>query len=358
MTATGPSPVTALAEPFGAATDEVVRVAARDGAPGHVRKVLSPHAGNVHGMGPGVGLAEQDCHYWAREYRFYRAFARGELGSWADLPLRPATPYGFDERPDGALVLTLEDVAEPPGDWRAPDYREVAAHLGVFNGHHFLRPLPDPPGWLSRSWLRWWFTSMTPAAVSGLRTLTPDARAALAEVTDPKASVAGTTALWRARSELLARLDRVPVALAHLDANRLNLLRAEPGRSVAVDWSYVGVEALGTDAAQLFASSAARLLVPADDLAAFHDAVLDGYVAGLRSAGVPGEVLSAVPGWYDLAICLRWGAAHLFWARGIADPERRPVLEQRWWRRPFAQAAPDLALLDRYLSGLTERTLA
>lgn len=357
MTAPSSAPVTPLTGHFGAATEQVLRVAAHEGNPGHILKVLSPHAGNIHGMGPGIGRDPRDCHYWARERYFYEAHDSGELGVWSDGPLRPPALLGVTEGPDGAVTLALEDVAEPYERWSLTDYREVAEHLGAFNGARLHAASQDPPEWMSRGWLRWWFGSTVPATISALRTLTPRARTAVSDVLDPVAAVARTTRIWRSRTALLDRLDAAPVALGHLDANRLNLLRVSPDRTVAVDWSYTGMEALGADAAQLFASSAARLLIPAGELGIYHDAVLEGYLAGLRSAGVPVRVLAGVPAWYDLAICLRWGATHLFWVRRVADPELLAVLEERWWSRTYDSAAPGLALLDAYLAALTEEVL-
>ncbi|MEV4556239.1 hypothetical protein AB0K51_04480 [Kitasatospora sp. NPDC049285] len=337
---------------FGAATAGLHVVEAAAGLPRHVRKVLSPAAGNVLGIGPGIGLDQGDCHYWARERDFYRAVAAGgdPLGA-AGTALRPPRVLDLRDRPDGSAVLALEYVPDAGGD--GPDhYRRLALHLGAFNGAALRRPAADPQAWLSRGWLRWWFGATVPATVAGLRRLPADARAELARVVDPDRAVARATAVWRARAALLDALDRAPLTLSHLDAHRRNLLTAPSGQVVAIDWSYVGFEALGADAAQLFASSAARTLIPGGALDEYRAAVLDGYLAGLRGAGVPPDLCDRVPHCFDLAVCARWGATQLFWARHLTDPAARRALELRWWARPYRDAAPDLAHLDRFLARL------
>jgi hypothetical protein len=345
--------VSGLSPSFGATTGELGLVPAQDGRPAHVRKVLSPSAGNVHGIGPGIGLDEGECHYWARERHFYRSVATGECpADGPDLPLRPPRPLAVEDRPDGSVVLRLEYVAEAAGGQEPGDYRRLAFHLGVFNGHHLRFPHPEWPTWLSRGWLRWWFGSTAPVTVAALRRLAPSARTALAEVVDPDSALTRATALWRSRTQLLSALAKAPLTLCHLDANRRNLLLTPSGRTVALDWSYVGIEALGSDAAQLLASSAARLLIPGAAIAEYRAAILDGYCEGLRAAGVSAELCALVPSWFDLVVCLRWGVTHLFWARHLADPARLAVLEERWWGRPYQEAASDLAGFDRYLAAL------
>ncbi|MBK6015407.1 hypothetical protein, partial [Streptomyces sp. MBT53] len=138
----GPADASVALRHFGSSTEGVTRIPAGDGLPAHVLKVLSPDAGNVHGMGPGTGRDEGDCHYWAREQRFYEAVASGEWPPAVGLPLRPPRPLAVERRPDGRVALRLERIDESEGEWTADDYREAAAHLGEFNGHHLVRPLP------------------------------------------------------------------------------------------------------------------------------------------------------------------------------------------------------------------------
>lgn len=352
MTPPGPAagPSGALPVPgfFGTATGGVFRVPGTHGRPPHLLKILSPHADGTLGIAPGVSTAERACNYWARERRFYEW---EETRSWAGLPLRPPEVLAVEDGPEGTVLLRLEAVRETGAQWSVDDYREVARQLGVFNGHCLLRPPAARPAWLSRSLLRWWFTATVPGIAEALRARppSPGPRGAAAVLPLDHASATEVTGLlWRARPALFRRLSAAPVVLSHLDTNRLNLLRVSVGRTVAVDWSWAGWEALTADAGQLFASSAARLLLPGAGLEEYRAAVLDGYLAGLREAGCPPEVLRRVPEWYDLTICLRWGATHLFWVRHLTDPQRLAVLQERWWRRDARAAAPGLAALHRF----------
>ncbi|MEU8001108.1 hypothetical protein AB0B66_08120 [Catellatospora sp. NPDC049111] len=334
---------------FGAGTQGLFQISDHADLPDHVLKIISPRAGDLHDIGPGVSPSPRAANYWAREACFYT-----DPGSCAGPGLRAPRPYAVEHRDDGTIGLRLEHV-----DGTAPrtpaDHHAAAAALATFNAHHLRHPHTEPPPWLSRSWLRWWFLSTVPAVANTLQD--PDL-ARLADITaivDPTAARTLVTGLWTARTALLGRLAAIPRTLNHLDANQRNLLHTPDGDVVAVDWSYVGIEALGADPSQLFASTATRLLVPADALDEHYDAVLTGYLAGLRDAGLPDTLLRQVPDWFALHTCLRWGATHLFWLRHLTDPRRRQLLEQRWWHRPFGEAADDLAGSHRFFLRLADR---
>jgi hypothetical protein len=337
------------AETFGSAAGAVRRVSEAPGRPAHVVKVLSPHAQAAAGLG--AGKSERAGDYWARERWFYES---GVLRQ--GLPLSAPRLLGVEPQPDGTVWLRLEEVREPATPWSMPDYHRAAGHLGAFSGEYLRDPVPDPPAWLSRSWLRWWFAATVPPLGPALRGLSPAQRSMLAPVLDADQAAGLVDGLWRHRGELFRRLSAAPVVLSHLDAHRQNLLRAGEDRTVAIDWSYVGLEVLGADPAQCFASSAMRLLLPAAELAEHRAAVREGFLGGLRGAGCPAALLGQAGGWLDLAVCLRWGATHLFWIRRLADPDQLRTIEERWWRRPLAEAAEDLGRLHRFMARLVRDT--
>ena len=66
--------------------------------------------------------------------------------------------------------------------------------------------------------------------------------------------------LWAERHALLDLLDRLPQTLVHGDADRRNFFarRAPTGRdeTVAIDWAYAGVAAVGEDLVNLVVASA------------------------------------------------------------------------------------------------------
>ena len=57
--------------------------------------------------------------------------------------------------------------------------------------------------------------------------------------------------MWAQRKQFLDALDRLPETLCHFDAFRRNLFaRRTPdglGRTVVIDWAFVGIGAVGQD---------------------------------------------------------------------------------------------------------------
>jgi hypothetical protein len=85
---------------------------------------------------------------------------------------------------------------------------------------------------------------------------------------------------------LLAALAGVPTGLAHLDAFSRNVTRRDEDL-VLLDWAFVGTAPLGAELAGLFLLTAIHCDIPADALADFEHAVLEGYRAGLADVGCP-----------------------------------------------------------------------
>lgn len=83
-----------------------------------------------------------------RERAAYRS------GLLAELPtgLRAPAFHGVDERPDGEIVLRLEDVRQDPeGATAEGSIIRVARDLGRLSGTWLGRPTPEP--WLLRGWI-------------------------------------------------------------------------------------------------------------------------------------------------------------------------------------------------------------
>lgn len=145
---------------------------------------------------------------------------------------------------------------------------------------------------------------------------------------DRRAEASRDEPLWVDRVLLLAALDRVPRTLCHLDFWPRNLFD-DDGVTVAVDWAFVGLGAVGEDAGNLVPDAVFDGFLPPERIDELHDLVWAEYLGGLRDAGWTGEERDA-----RLGFCL--GAALKYvWVRpwlrangplaGVAEPGDPPL---------------------------------
>jgi thiamine kinase-like enzyme len=91
------------------------------------------------------------------------------------------------------------------------------------------------------------------------------------------------------RGRFLGVLDDMPATLCHFDFHPANLFDGGHDTTAAIDWSFVGIGALGEDASNLVPDAALDFHVRPEDLGALYEAVAGGYAAGLRDAGWSGS---------------------------------------------------------------------
>jgi hypothetical protein len=237
-----------------------------------------------------LGSAEPSgWNYWPRECLAY------ESGLLEHLPGGLAAPrcYGAALSPE-LFSLWLEDVTDELGPhWPLARYSAAARHLGQFNGAYLVElPLPSAP-WLSAGWLRNLVAQAAPVIARLQEPLSdPLIRRAL-----PADVVAGILRLWAEHKFFLDALDRLPQTLCHRDAFRRNLFaRRTPNgqeQTVAIDWAFAGIDAVGTELAPLVIGSLAFDEVEMDQAEEFEQLAFEGYLEGLREAGWRGEVRQA-----------------------------------------------------------------
>jgi len=238
---------------------------------------------------------------WNREVLTYQS------GLLAALPAGLAAPRCFDIGEHAGLVwLWLEDVADQVGPrWPVARFALAARHLGRLNGTYLTaRPLPDYT-WLQRTLLRWrverniafWAAFDAARDAPWLRRCWPADLGVRAR------------RLWQRREALLDLLDRLPQPLVHGDADRRNLFaRLGPGgdETVAIDWAFTGVAAVGEELVNLVLASALWFQAEAAALPELAERCLEAYVAGLADAGWRGDPRLARAG-FVVAGALRYG---------------------------------------------------
>jgi hypothetical protein len=109
----------------------------------------------------------------------------------------------------------------------------------------------------------------------------------------PDDALPGIAQLWADRWRFLDALDTLPQTVCHLDAFRRNLFarRAAGGtrETVAVDWAFTSIGALGEELAALTAANLAFFAVDAATAREFTETVFAAYLDGLHDAGWRGD---------------------------------------------------------------------
>jgi hypothetical protein len=296
----------------------------------------------------GAGADDTHPHYWKREWL---AYASGLL---AGLPGRLRAPRLLlaTEPAPGLAWFWLEDVVGRPGaQWRLEHYARAGHDLATMQGAYAAgRPLPTD-AWLSRGWLAQWVGTTSRAwplvdddaawrdeRLAGVAALRPRARE-----------------IWAERNQLLALVDDAPQTLVHLDFWPSNLVAAQDGHTVAVDWSSVGIGGLSQDLDQLTLDPVWMQVRPGADLGELEREVLPAYGSGLRAAD-HGATDADVRRWYAAAGGLRYTAMLPGQAEIAADHARVEAVERRWGR-PFEALAGDRARVIARALDLAEEAL-
>ena len=326
---TDPSRVSAVQvyEPVASASTGIWRVRAGDDSA--ILKVIA-HSDAGHrnwrsGTDPG------HWYYWRREALAY------ETGLLESLPggLRAPTHRLVANRDDGSVALWLEDLrSTPASSWSLERYGVAARHLGQMQGAFLAgRPIPDHE-WLSRGWLRSYLLQRDGDMHLVEQTaLWEDSRLAQ---WFPHPPIERVRAMRDGQSVFVDALDALPRTLCHLDLHPANIFGdAHENVTTVIDWSFVGIGAIGEDAGNLvpdavldFHFDPARL----DDL---HATVANGYTAGLHDAGAHDIDAAARLGMAaTIAAKYAWIAPAILGAIAEDRPDlnRRPIAESlRWW---------------------------
>ena len=291
-----------------------VSMAAPDGRTvSAVRKVLLPDGDLVVPHWDSADDAEH-WNYWRREDLAYRS---GMVDVFAPDGVRGPALLQRVERDDGAVELWLEDVVGRPGPtWSIADHTRCFRRLGAAQGrlHDDAVPTDD---WLSRRWLRAYSLSRPPG-----RTILDDTAAwdhpvvvdGFGDLLQPIRS--GFSRLWDEHERWFDLIDRLPRTLCHLDCWPNNLVAADDGSDVLLDWSFVGVGAVGEDPGNSVPDTMLDHFMEPDRFDEIDETVWDAYSEGLAEADWPyplptarlGMVASSVMKYLWLPGLMVWNA--------------------------------------------------
>ncbi len=319
-------------DPAASATVAVYRCSGETPRPwSAVCKVLSPKR-----EGHPNWRASADPAHWYWWRREEMAYTTGLLGRLTGGLRAPGYLNAFGR--DGDVALWVEDVAAPRATtWDLDRYRECAGHLGRAQ-RAFAGDVPDH-GWLARGFLAGYLDRHE----AWFETYPSDW-----EVT------AAAAALMADRRRLLGVLDEYPATLCHNDFHALNLFGEDGGPSIAVDWSFVGVGPLPVDAGAFAVDAVLDYGAPAERVGDLHEAIEDGFVAGLRSAGWRGDDARL-----RLAMRVVAGLKFAWVAPVVSDPA--PELLDRWGARygvPGEQVRDDWRGVAAWLAGIAAAAAA
>jgi hypothetical protein len=289
---------------------------------------------------PGYG-EPTDGNYWKREPL---ALSSGLLEQ-RTAPLVPVALLSCVEVSEEEVWLWLEclDSGDAKPGWDDQDRRTAAADLGAFNAVWAVDP-PAPAAypWLATRWVRGWVDY---AGFFGCRYALEhpgcwdEPRLAAVLPADTRQRVA---ALLEAAEPLLSGLEALPVTLTHHDAQWRNLFlrpagSVRPGRTVAVDWAFLGLAPVGADLGHLIGCDLEHSVDPAG-AAAFDATVTEAYLDGLRQHGWTGDeraVLFARAASAALQMVPVF-AAQVAWLAG--EPAELGGAELRIWPEELAAA--------------------
>ena len=202
---------------------------------------------------------ESSPYFWRREPLAYESGLLDSLGG-----LRAPRCRLSAERPDGSVALWLEDVGAHP-EWTPERMRRIARDLGLMQGRAAADPPREP--WLSRGWFRAYL----------------DLRARWIEGYRDGPFAEEVRRIWVRRHEILDRVDAAPQTFCHFDFYPSNVFGED--ETIAIDWAYCGLGALGLDAGNLLPDAIFDGFVPIDEAPVFATPSGTATLAGLADSG-------------------------------------------------------------------------
>jgi hypothetical protein len=274
-------------------------------------------------------------NYWKREWL---AYSSGMLDTLPGELRAPRTLLATEPAEDECWIW-MEDVEGRPGaDWEIDDYDSAAFDLATTQAAYASgRSILPPDPWLSHEWLRGWVEALDGQidAIDDDALWKEDWQAPM-DALRPR-----VREFWGARKELLAVVESAPQTVVHCDLWPTNLIAADDGTTVALDWSQVGIGSIAQDLDQLTLDPVWMLVLPDASLDDLEAHVLPGYLSGLRSSGVDVDEAS-VRRWYAAAASVHYAPLAAFQATSASLPGDIEKSELRYGL-PYAQIVANKA---------------
>lgn len=219
---------------------------------------------------------------WRQEVDLYQSGLERVLPPGMRLP----HVLGVVELGDDRVLLVLEDVAADPSPWDTKRYADAARRLGRLNvrmsrDHDLATRRPPRPSEMVHGM---YTTRLLPVVLPQLAADSTWRHPLLAPERDLRADLDELAGRLPALVDELAGL---PQLHGHGDATPHNLLvaRDDPRTFVVIDWAMASLAAVGDDLGQLLVGYAHEGLLPADELPALTDVVVQAYLVGLQTEG-------------------------------------------------------------------------
>jgi aminoglycoside phosphotransferase (APT) family kinase protein len=268
------------------------------------------------------GAEETHRNYWKREWE---AYCSGFLDALPGELRAPRTLRCTENGPDECWIW-MEDVEGIPGsEWALDDYDSVAFDLATTQAAYAAgRSVAPTAPWLARNWLRDWVDQLGTqiGALDDDALWQSESQAPMAALRDRVRNV------WAQREALLSIVETAPQTVVHGDLWPANLIAADDGTTVAVDWSQVGLGAVGQDLDQLTLDPVWMQVKPHADLAELEAHVLPAYLSGLRSSGFQVDE-DSLRRWYAAAAGIHYAPLAASQAVNAADQGIVAAREQR-----------------------------